>query len=208
MPVTTCCTRLDDPTLSSDPFYSKVTYLQEFEGAEFSTLKSKVGSRSLALVGNYLYPGNFPFGAAWTLEFWLCGTSTNNANARFITLGSNDNTNSFCMGFWAGELYGGCPAGGQRGINATVPYSDGLWHHYAVVTPGGTALRFYYDGLLKLSRSDFTPPSGKASQIYYGRDNYTGYPIFQGYIDHVRFTTAERYKTDFTPSDSPYPLHS
>jgi hypothetical protein len=72
------------------------------------------------------------------------------------------------------------------------------WHHIALVR-NGTAVKFYYDGVMKGSGTDSTNLTATGIDIGYV---FSGgaWGSFYGYIDDLRITRGlARYTANFTP---------
>jgi len=126
----------------------------------------------------------------FTIEWWAY-VHTQGNNDRFFTIGG-DNV-LFCHQETSTTIRVATPTY----FDSTVNYNDSGWHHYAIVRQG-TTLKFYFDGIYKSSKTDYSSSVDySGNPIYIGANSSGGWP-FHGYMDEFRIVVGTAvYTGDF-----------
>ena len=151
-----------------------------------------------------------------TLEFYVNLYKTADANCKLFSLQDDTNTNG-----WNDDdglyyfvligtdsvltLYYKSGAWTSRPI-ALGALSLDTWHHVAIVTELGGAIRLYLDGALTTSANGVSQKPGTRNAFSIAGDRIGApYLSANAYLDEIRFTKAVRYTSAFTPGPLPYP---
>ncbi|MBL8055799.1 MAG: hypothetical protein JNK29_03830 [Anaerolineales bacterium] len=153
---------------------------------------------------------NLPALTQFTLEAWVRRGAD---SGTFETLLS-DATSTYSQAMLAIFIDGGgadCGAGDQfayyqRAGNQTVcsgvTAAVGTWYHVAVSRDAAGTFRFFVDGVLRVTRTNFTAPSDSSGTFTLGRaGDYAG-EYFGGWLDEVRISNSAVYTAAFTPPTS------
>jgi len=174
-------------------------------GAGLRTSLTKFGGSSMYFDGtddhiqayNVQALGNGDF----TFEMWIYPLDT--ASRHVMSFGAGwSPTNGISMIQYGGNFALSCGTGWAP-ANAGQAIEINGWHHIALVR-NNTAVKFYYDGVLKGSGTDSTNLTATAIDIGYVISS-GGWGSFYGYIDDVRITKGyARYTSNFTPPTSAF----
>lgn len=121
--------------------------------------------------------------AGFSVTLWFLGNTTVNDGGRLIEKGANDE--------WAINWSGSTGAHIQvqsftegSALDSTAAYSDGLWHHLALVHEPGVSYRLYIDG-----RFDVSNPAGTSSTstgaVTIGSFGGGGFFLHSGRLDDI-----------------------
>lgn len=215
---------------ATDPYWSNVSSLLHFDGADGSTTftdqkghvwtpsgnaqidtaQSRFGGASLLLDGDGDYitsptHADFGFGTGdFTVEghFRRTGTNTNAFLADFRVVGGA----SFMV--WCSQTHQANKLGystetGTGFVSGPTAFSSGAWNHWAVSRQSGT-VRGFLKGVLQFTTTDtrnFISPQG----VLIGSSD-TADQGAVGNVDDVRITKGiARYTAGFTPPAAPFP---
>ena len=219
----------------TDPYFSYVSFVSNFDGennsttfedqslasrtvtrygdAKISTTISKWGSAAyFDGNGDYLSisdPDAFKIGNQdFTIEAWIYPTSVSGATRVFATTADPIDSTGFWLGIHPnGNTYWLL---GNSGSWATSRDTFGLsanqWYHIAICRSAGVA-RLYVNGVQRDSFSNSTNVSNANNLLRIG-GRTIGSQYFQGYIGGLRFTKGiNRYPAGatFSVPDSPFP---
>jgi len=168
---------------------------------QISTTKSKVGSSSVYLdgTGDYLTSGRYNFGTSnFTVEAWFNPDSVSGSqNIIDLTVGDSQKTNMIAR--MTGSSLVVLIGGSNTVVNKFGVFSVGTWTHIALMRTGSTVYA-YVDGVRVGQFS--TSSSFGVTKVELGGSVLN----YEGYIDHVRFSSTNRYGfgANFTPSTTAY----
>jgi hypothetical protein len=169
-------------------------------GAQISTVRSKYGTGSCLLNGNFLtttVPGGLGAGD-FTIEMWFYATTT----SLFLF---NTRTNG-TSGDGIDMLENGRISTANAFIvSSSMTFVQNTWNHFAITRESGTITR-WLNGISTgtgINNSNFS-----GSNFYIGGNNLPS--LNQGYLngnlDEVRITVGiARYTANFTPPTEPFP---
>jgi len=234
-PYCTPTPRLVPSPAGTDPYFSYVSFVSNFDGdnnstafadqslaarevlrfgdTKISTTESKWGSAAyFDGTGDYLKvsdPSAFRIGNQdFTVEAWIYPTSVGSVRAFATTADPTDHS-----GFWLGINSNGKAYWrlGNSGSWATDRDANTLstnqWYHVAICRSGGVA-RLYVDGVQRDSVSNSTNISNINEAFLIG-GRTIGSQFFQGYIGGMRFTKGiDRYPlgVTFAVPAAPFPV--
>jgi hypothetical protein len=220
-------------TPESDPYWSKVTYLFNFEGAngakvlsepvkgasgtfynaaQLSTGAAKFGQASLSTTGGYLQlPGSvFSFGRNdFTVEFFFKPAALGGSNMQMVDC-RPANSNGAYVSFATrgdGSLTWYSNSADVVNTGAGVVRDASVWHHLAYSRSQGVG-RMYVDGNLVGSSADTINYISSASGCLMGKNAFSTAQAGGSY-DAMRITVGVgRYVlSSFTPPARAYPTH-
>lgn len=211
---------------ANDPYWTSVSCLLHFDGANGSTTFTDQKGKTFTRVGNtqistaqYMFGGasglfdgsgdninapqnaDFQFGTGdFTVECWI---RTSVKDCVISDLRVNPNTGIvFYTKATTGYLGAFANVGSMVEVLGTTNVCDGNWHHVAFVRVSGT-LSIYLDGVLNGSGA-MANNLNQPSACYIGSSNGTTLS-WNGYIDEFRITKGVgRYTAGFTPT-GPFP---
>lgn len=220
---------LASSAVAADPYWSQVSSLLRFDGADgtttfsdetgkvwtaagsaqLDTSQSRFGGSSLLLDGNGDYittaaHADFGFGTGdFTVEGWHRATGWNNNAflADFRVLGGA----SFVI--WCSEnshagRFAYSTEMGTAYVSGPGVFTFGVWKHWAVTRQAGT-VRGFLDGVLQFTTTD-ARDFGSIQGPYIGSSVSANQGAI-GNMDLVRTTKGlARYTTDFTPPIVPF----
>jgi len=126
--------------------------------------------------------------AALTASLWFKATPTQNAYARLIEKGAN---NEFTVIMNAGNVIAVDIGSATMVIQSTSTYNDNVWHHMSFTVSSSKLLSLYVDGVLIGTYQSSATPT-KTHDLYIGQyGGGTGYN-FSGSIDQVRIYNYAR----------------
>jgi hypothetical protein len=171
--------------------------------AKLSTAISKFGGSSMYFdgTGDHIQAFNVqPLGSGdLTFEMWIYPLDT--ASRHVFSFGAGwSPANGISMIQYNGNFALSCGTGWAP-ANAGQAIEINGWHHIALVR-NNTAVKFYYDGVLKGSGTDSSNLTATAIDIGYVF-SAGAWGSFYGYIDDLRITKGyARYTSNFTPPTS------
>jgi len=169
--------------------------------AQISTTKSKVGSSSVYLdgTGDYLTSGRYNFGTSnFTVEAWFNPDSVSGSQ-NIIDLTVDDSQKTNMIARMTGSSLVVLIGGSNTVVNKFGVFSVGTWTHIALMRSGSTVYA-YVDGVRVGQFS--TSSNFGVTKVELGGSVLN----YEGYIDHVRFSSTNRYGfgANFTPSTTAY----
>jgi hypothetical protein len=211
---------------SDDPYFSNVSALLHFDGANGSTVFGDVKGNSWSAVGDAqistaqakfgqsLYldgsgdsiqtPNNsgFDFGTNdLTIEAWIYVQGSGDRTIYSAINGSTGITFRVTAAGKLQYLYGG-------GLNANAgatTITASTWTHVALCR-SGTAMKIFVDGVEDASFSAPENLTSSGTTLAVGRHRALNIDYFNGYIDELRVTKGfARYAAGFTPPAAPFP---
>lgn len=162
-----------------------VGYALEFDGSQNYVGVSDLNS------------GLWPTSGAWTVEFWIKKTNTQEGNIvakmegwGYSGFSVNGGNNYICFQ----------PHHYTYGASWAVPINNGQWHHVAGVIDSENKVLLFFDGTLVASNvlGDVRQPN--SSPLWLGAaPEYGGSGFVSCTLDLVRISSTNRYSTTFTP---------
>lgn len=218
------------PRAISDPFFSFVSLLLHFDGANgsttfldsssnaisvdavgdvsISTAQSRFGGASAYFdaAGDYAIvasdPPGLDFGTDdFTVEFWMRPDTT--SGTKVICSHWNNNGNNTWQIYMSGSTMRVGTSVFDEGAGTLVANQ---WSHIVLCRQSGT-LRAFIDGSETMTRTD-TSSYDSTSDFVIGANDVSagGLNHFGGYVDELRITKGvARYTAAFTPPIAPFP---
>jgi hypothetical protein len=216
------------PAVSGDPYFSSVTALDHFDGADgstsftdqtgqalsvyqgaptISTAQSKFGGSSVYFPGNSClqepYSSGIVFNGDFTVEFWVNYSSFTGYGG--LVTGASSGAMSGWQVIWNGNSSNLRLETSGGSMNTVATLSPNTWYDVALVRHNG-AMQFYINGVADPSTLTYsgTLDSGGGSLHIGCERNGTAWTT--GYIDEVRITNGvARYTTNYTPATAEFP---
>ena len=173
--------------------------------SQISTAQSKFGGSSMLFDGNSDYVsvtsstlGSFA-ASTFTIEFWVYHNSLTSALIYYV-INWASGTNGVYVWKNASNVLEAQLTSNTGNITGTTVMTTGQWYHVALSGSDGS-YKLFLDGALE---GTHTGSSSTGSNTWHlGGWLYSGnggfyYPL-NGYLDDVRFTSAARYTSAFTP---------
>ena len=213
--------------VAGDPYYSAVSLLLHFNGANGSTTFTDSSSNNLTVTPTNAtisttqskfggaagyYNGSayctaptgslFQFSGDFTIEFWVYPTSSSTFTLFDSRINETaPNGNGFVIGINASAQWV-VYYGGNQIVGSTV--TTNAWTHVAV-TRSGTSVKMFLNGT-QTGSTWTTSVNFSDGAFLIGTDYPKNARFFNGYLDDLRITpNVARYTANFTVPSAPYP---
>ncbi len=233
-PFCTPTPRLVPAAAGTDPYFSYVSFVSNFEGennstvfedqslaartvtrfgdAKISTVESKWGSAAyFDGTGDYLSvsdPLAFRIGNQdFTVEAWVYPTTTSGGEKPVVTTADPADYSGFFVGISPSEWSWKLGATSWSASGTPINVAGDGWYHIALSRSGGN-VRFYVNGTVRQTSANSTNVANSNELLRIG-GRTVGSQYFQGYIGGLRVTKGvDRYPlgTTFTVPSAPFPV--
>ena len=173
--------------------------------SQISTAQSKFGGSSMLFDGNSDYVsvtsstlGSFA-ASTFTIEFWVYHISLP-SDYIYYAINWASGTNGVYLLKNSNHTIGAQLLSNTGGITGSTVMTTGRWYHLALSGSDGS-YKLFLDGNLEGTHTGSSSTGSNTWHLgawLYSGNNSLYYPL-NGYLDDVRFTSAARYTSAFTP---------